>query len=429
MRNTKSSTKAKPKGTIITELYAQEPTTHLSVELNVITRRRLNKPPLVSAIKSVFFPVGYPNTCSPDYITYQTFDTLQAFCSSLCGLISTRAILKGYGVGDSSSSAVAAALSWILKDGVSCTTSISFAYIVSTNLQADVKTWRFMADILNDTSILIQCIAVSLPQPYFLRLAPVTAALRACTGVAGGASKAALTAHFAVAGNTADLNAKEGSQETLVYLMGLIVGYYITQLFQHECEKADIECQRHQLGGMWVLSIALISLHLFFNYMAVSSIVLKTLNRQRARLLMRQFLASNTVLDCTQVAKRESILLPLILSDGIELGVSLSKQNDRVIKEVQQSKESIFILRTSSGKISVFLEQGQDPLDITMSYFTAMTMKMKALPRVEAENYLKEQTFALKLAEAGWDVSPASLGLQPYEFHRSMAPAAAKKLN
>ena len=40
---------------------------------------------------------------------------VQAFCSSITGMLATLAILKGVGVGDSSATPLAAALTWMLK--------------------------------------------------------------------------------------------------------------------------------------------------------------------------------------------------------------------------------------------------------------------------------------------------------------------------
>ena len=39
----------------------------------------------------------------------------QAFCSSITGTLATHAVLKGAGVGDSSASAIAATVTWMLK--------------------------------------------------------------------------------------------------------------------------------------------------------------------------------------------------------------------------------------------------------------------------------------------------------------------------
>lgn len=65
--------------------------------------------------------------------------------------------------------------------------------------------------------------AVELASPLFprafLALACLGSVARAVTGVAGGATRAALTLHFARARNAADIAAKEGSQ-----VRGLDVG-------------------------------------------------------------------------------------------------------------------------------------------------------------------------------------------------------------
>jgi hypothetical protein len=49
--------------------------------------------------------------------------------------------------------------------------------------------------------------------------------LRALCGVAGGSSKASLSAHFAKWGNLAELNAKDSSQETIISLIGMLVRF------------------------------------------------------------------------------------------------------------------------------------------------------------------------------------------------------------
>lgn len=49
-------------------------------------------------------------------------------------------------------------------------------------------------------------------------------------GVAGGASRAALTQHFATQQNAADISAKEGSQETATTLLGMLLGMLVLQL-------------------------------------------------------------------------------------------------------------------------------------------------------------------------------------------------------
>ena len=44
-----------------------------------------------------------------------SFQLLKAFCSSITGTLATRAVLKGYGVGDETATATAATMTWMLK--------------------------------------------------------------------------------------------------------------------------------------------------------------------------------------------------------------------------------------------------------------------------------------------------------------------------
>lgn len=54
---------------------------------------------------------------SDDYVSYQIWDTIQAFCSTITGTFTTQSILKSVGVGDQTATALGAAITWIIKDG------------------------------------------------------------------------------------------------------------------------------------------------------------------------------------------------------------------------------------------------------------------------------------------------------------------------
>ncbi|KAI0235372.1 RUS1 family protein C16orf58, partial [Lamellibrachia satsuma] len=64
---------------------------------------------------SVFLPQGYPESVSDDYMDYQIWDTMQAFCSSITGALAAQAILKGVGVGDENATVLAATMTWLIK--------------------------------------------------------------------------------------------------------------------------------------------------------------------------------------------------------------------------------------------------------------------------------------------------------------------------
>ena len=52
-------------------------------------------------IGSVLLPAGYPGSVAREYLEFQIYDTLQALCSYLRGILATQAVFEGIGVGSS----------------------------------------------------------------------------------------------------------------------------------------------------------------------------------------------------------------------------------------------------------------------------------------------------------------------------------------
>eukprot|EP00760_Papus_ankaliazontas_P001624 PhM_4_TR10541/c0_g1_i1/m.6076 len=246
---------------------------------------------------AVFLPEGYPNTVSCDYAEYQKWDTIQALCSSVTGTLSTNAILRGVGVGDAAATATSATMQWVLRDGTGMVGRVGFAAWYGSDFDNNAKTWRLVADITNDIAIMLEILSAYHPE-LFLAIVCVASVLKAVTGVAGGATRATLTQHFALVGNTADVSAKDGSQETAVGLIGMFLGMLVTWLL-------------HESGfWTWIVFFLFTALHLYANFRGVSCVVLPTLNRQRAEILFDHFQKSGhkSVLGPTQVSAHERVV-------------------------------------------------------------------------------------------------------------------------
>ena len=243
-----------------------------------------------------FLPVGFPHSVSEDYLAYQTYDSLQAFFSTITALLANPALLQALGVGDANSSATFAMLLTILKDAMSRVATIVFAQQFGLRIEPDAKKFRFLADLFNDTAFFMELYCPFFG-PYGKIIALTTGqALRALCGVAAGASKAALSVHFAKHDNLAELNAKEASQETAVGLIGLLVGTLVVKYVEDH-------------SSVVYLMTFLVLAHLWMNYLGVRAVCMTTLNRQRATILFREYLKTGRVLSPVEVAKRENILL------------------------------------------------------------------------------------------------------------------------
>jgi len=252
----------------------------------------------------VFLPVGYPHSVSPDYLQYQILNALQAFCNSLAGMLSSRAVLQGFGVGDPTATPTRALLLTVLQDVFSRLTTILSAHFLGSSLYPEAKTYRLLADILNDTSVILDTISplfasFSLPS---LRVGSLclSAVFRSLCGISAGGSKAAITMHFATPvngkGDVGDLNAKDASKETVLALFGMLLGAIIVPY---------ITTPWTTYGGLFTL----VALHLGINYFGVRGLVLRSLNRQRLTIAWMMYRKSKQYLVPTpsEVADRERI--------------------------------------------------------------------------------------------------------------------------
>ncbi|KAK3710071.1 hypothetical protein LTR37_010502 [Vermiconidia calcicola] len=221
---------------------------------------------------NVFLPTGYPHSVTKDYLEYQIYDSLQAFSSSIAGLLSSRAVLSSVGVGDSTASPTAALLLSILQESAGRVATILFADRFGTSLEPECKMYRLLADVLNDIAFILDCLSPVFPKPIRVVILSFSSVLRALCGVAAGSAKASLSAHFARWGNLGELNAKDSSQETVISLLGMLAGSlvvtWVTTPF-----------------ATWTALILLLSVHLETNRRAVRAVSMRTLNRQRATLV------------------------------------------------------------------------------------------------------------------------------------------------
>lgn len=244
---------------------------------------------------SPFLPAGYPSSVTDDYTPYQIYDSLQAFASTIAGLLASRAVFVGMGVGSEDASVITTMLLYIAQATIGRIATIAFADRFSQQIETKVKFYRFFADIVNDTAFLLDCVSPHLPILGRAITLCVSNACRALCGVAGGSSKAILSTHFAKAGNIGELNAKDGSQETVVSLIGMWVGGLVVSKVEGTAET-------------WCCLLPLLALHLWCNWKAVKSVRLSTLNIERAAILFDGALRGQSR-SLDDVGKQEGILV------------------------------------------------------------------------------------------------------------------------
>lgn len=325
----------------------------------------------------VFLPQGYPESVSNDYSSYQLWDTVQAFCSSLNGTLTTQAIMKGVGVGNEAATPLAAAVTWILKDGAGNVGRIIFAWWKGTSLDADCKKWRLCADVLNDIAMFLELLL-----PYFMGYStPLLCAatiLKSIVGVAGGATRAALTQHQAVRDNMADVSAKDGSQETCVNLLASVAGIALLTSV-------------NQLQYVWLLFVLLTLTHLYANYRAVKALTISTFNSARLNIVVSNYIQSGTVLGPDATNKNEAVILGKGLSawdlcgHDIIIGESVASllqsaaftaDQLKVLHHLHEKRSYLLVPSKKYKKIYILLQQGfsVSSSDIVRAYFHAVLL-------------------------------------------------------
>lgn len=317
-----------------------------------------------------FLPANYPHSVDGSYATYASYCFLGSVAGSSAMVLSTQALLVAVGVGTQSAAPMAAALNWVMKDGVGQLGGVLFASQLGKggmdvdhwkkkvgkwlgpfgkkgakkrgNFQrgtADTnpKRWRMVAALALDLSTLLEICTPFLGAEYFLLCASVANIGKNIGFLAASASRAAihqsLTKTEGKTSNLGDVTAKAGSQAILASLLGTGFGIIFSQTFCSNYGTAGI------LAGFVVLSAA----HQVCTYKAIQAVPLKTLDRHRLHIVLDSYMQANldqviggsgvdrqdswkAPLTPTEVARRESFL-PLMPPDQsvqwLSVGASL----------------------------------------------------------------------------------------------------------
>ena len=239
------------------------------------------------------------------------------------GMLAAKAVLTGMGVGNEEATVSAALWQAVVRRNIGKVARIVFVTFKGADLDDNAKSWRIVADVLNDAALAIELLSPTLcplsgdcnANWAFFAAVSMAEIFRSVVGVAGGASRAALTQHFALKDNFGDVSAKDGSQEVFVEILGSTMGMWIVGL----CASSK--------ATAWMAFGALTAMHILANVMAGRAVCLNTFNRQRAQLVAAEWVRTGEVLTPQQAAGRESVVFfggSGVRRVSITMGASLS---------------------------------------------------------------------------------------------------------
>ncbi|KAJ6902645.1 protein root UVB sensitive 3 isoform X2 [Populus alba x Populus x berolinensis] len=361
-------------------------------------------------VLQAFVPEGFPSSVTPDYAPFQVWDSLQGLSTYIRTMLSTQALLSAIGVGEKSATVIGATFQWFLRDLTGMLGGILFTFYQGSDLDSNAKMWRLVADLMNDLGMLMDLLSPLFPSA-FIFVVCLGSLSRSFTGVASGATRAALTQHFALQNNAADISAKEGSQETVATMIGMALGMILARI---------------TMGlplAIWFSFLSLTVFHMYANYRAVGCLALTSLNIERSAILFQHFMETGQVLSPEQVSRMEHVLPTWITSwsskkvkllhANVRLGVRVSSLDHQEMKEVLLSTVSHYLkakylLVERKGIIDVIMHKNSTASDVLQSFIHALVMAK--LMQKSTSVYLESQSwmdkhyevFLQKLSSLGW---------------------------
>jgi hypothetical protein len=218
--------------------------------------------------KNAVLPSGYPDSVRSTYPAYVRYTALGLFTGRVQSVLATQAMLFTVGLGQGAIP-MAAAIQWVLKDGLGNAGAIAYAAAVNTKFDADAKRYRFQSTVALTASDFVAIVMPLVPQ-HFLLMASLSSAIGSIAGLAQTASRARVMSAFALRGNLADLTRAGQTQGKLMSIVGTSAGAGLSWVIGPD----------PVLVGTCMVPLAVLSLWC----MHVSSrlVVLRSLNVQRA---------------------------------------------------------------------------------------------------------------------------------------------------
>jgi Vitamin B6 photo-protection and homoeostasis len=270
-------------------------TRDLIVEDNIHSRWVFRPSKYINRILCQLLPFGYPSSVKTGYGRFAAFQFLAAILGTVCGVISMQSLFHAVGIGSSSTPAIAAALNWIIKDGLGQLGGVLFASAVNSKFDADPKRWRLMAAVSLDLSCFIEVLSPLAPG-YFLIIASIANVGKNISYLAASSSRAAIHKSFAIHENLGDVTAKTGSQSILASLIGTSIGI------------SAASYMGDQFLYTTAFFLACSCTGLFSTYLSLKHVVINTFTITKLDVILDNFFANDIIMTPEQVMRREVCL-------------------------------------------------------------------------------------------------------------------------
>lgn len=268
---------------------------------------------LADRLKRWVFPAGYPHSVGPGYTEYTRWRLSAFFFGGMIGVFSTQALLLAVGVGRQSAAPLAAALQWVIRDGLGRAGRMVFSQ-VGNGFDAETKQYRLMAALVLNMSCALESLTPAVPN-LFLPLACFANMAKGASTVAAASTRSAIYRSFMRAENLGEITAKQETVGVIGDLLGTAVGIILS--------RATAASRNLFASAFVTVSLA----HLYSVYHEIRGMQLGTLNRQRAHMLIKYYLDQGKVPNLRDGNRNERIVnrpwLDSLHAPNIDLGARL----------------------------------------------------------------------------------------------------------
>ena len=183
-----------------------------------------------------------------------------------------QALLYAIGLG-AGAIPMAAALNWVIKDGLGQLGGVLYAAVVGNHFDADPKRHRFLAGLALQTATAVELVTPFFPGS-FLVLASLANIGKNIAWLASSATRAQLHQALALQENLGDVTAKSGSQSTAAGLAGTGLGILVSSGLDGSAAAAALAY------------LPFCALSLYALQRSNSAVAVRTLNAQRLDLVL-----------------------------------------------------------------------------------------------------------------------------------------------
>ena len=266
---------------------------------------------LETRLRDALLPAS--DAVTEDYWEYARFRFFQRAASSGITVFATQQMLTAVGLGATRRLPAAAAVNWVLKDGLGRLGKLSVATNFGRAFDADVKRFRFTSSVVYDLSSLIEMITPFYPQ-RFLLLATIANVGKSVGITTANVVRAPIQRSFALEENLAEIAAKTSAQQVLADNVGLAFAVGLTA-FTNGGKMAEANpALRTALPLAAFVPLAAVDLYCI--YRELKAVNLKTVNKERGEIIAEAFVRDGRVPTPRRVADAERLLIPARLDES-----------------------------------------------------------------------------------------------------------------